>query len=167
MDTFYTNENIFSLPISAGATYVRKYFNEESRKAATVLAHSIHDEFIATLQNVTWMDVETRTAAIEKANAIKFRIAYPDELVDSNKLEEYYHGLKLQSDSLLHSVLRIRKLNKGNEINRLRKIANKDDWKDCSTRITKVDAYYLALENSIRMYLIFNSDSFSILSHVL
>lgn len=115
------------------------------------MAKSIHEEFIRTLKHVEWMDARTRAAAIEKASAMNFHIAYADELVDNDKLEEYYHGLELQSDSLLHSALHIRKFNKRFETSQLRKPVNKTDWRSRSTRTTKVDAFYSPPENSISM----------------
>lgn len=107
---------ICSLPISASATYIRKYFNEKSKEAAILLARSIHKEFIKTLKKVSWMDESTRREAIAKANAMGFNMGYPDELTDHNKLEEYYRELELQPDSLLHSVLRIRKFTRNIKI---------------------------------------------------
>lgn len=142
------------MPISAGATYIRKLFNEDTKKAAHTLVQRIHEEFLKTLQRVPWMDQETRTAALKKANAMNFHIAYSDELIDNSKLEEFYDGLELQSDSLLQSVLNIRKFNKHFQINQFREPVNKTDWRDRSTKTTRVDAYYSPPENSIRKYIL-------------
>lgn len=139
------------MSISAGATYVQKFFNEESKKAAIILAKSIHEEFINTLERVDWMDAQTKAAAIEKAKSMDFHIAYSDELTDINKLEAYYSGLELQTDSLLHSVLHIRKFNKRLETSQLHQPVNKTDWRSRSTRTTKVDAFYSLVENTISM----------------
>lgn len=141
------------MSISAGATYVHTFFNEESKKAANTLAQSIHQEFIKSLKNVDWMDARTRAAAIGKAKAMNFHIAYSDELIDNNKLEEYYSGLELQSDSLLHSVLHIRKFNRKLDTSQLRQIANRTDWRGRSTKTTKVDAFYSVLDNTISMWI--------------
>lgn len=140
------------MPISVGATYIWKYFNEESKKSAHTLAKAIHNEFIKTLQTVQWMDEATRQAAIEKANAMHFRIAYPHELVDPNETEKYYEGLELQADSLLHSYLRINRFKKSHDVQKLHQPIDKMDWKDWATRITSVDAFYAPTENSIRKF---------------
>lgn len=127
-----TNWNDFacvsSLPISVGALYVRKYFNEESKKAAVDLVNNIRDEFINILNDVPWMDNITKDAAIEKARAMTSHIAYPDELTDNNKLEEYYNGLELEPDTLLKNVLRVRIFKDNHLIQKLRKPVNKVDW---------------------------------------
>lgn len=138
-----------SLPISVGALYVRKYFNEESKKAAVDLVNDIREEYINILREVPWMDNGTRNAAIEKAKSIISHIAYPDELTDNNKLEEYYNGLELQPNTLLQNVLRVRTFKDAHSIGKLRKPVNKTDW-ETHTMPATVNAAYSPLENSIR-----------------
>lgn len=141
---------ICSLPISVGALYVRKYFDEESKKAAIDLVTNIREEYVKILQEVSWMDEVTRLAAIEKAKSMTSHIAFPDELIDNNKLEEYYRDLELQPDSLLKNVLRVRTFNDKHAITRLRKPVNKTDW-ESHTMPATVNAAYSPLENSIQL----------------
>lgn len=139
-----------SLPIATGAIYVRKYFNSDTKAAVSQLVHSIRDELLYTLRTVTWMDEKTRMNAVAKALAMHFHIAYADELVDDNKLQAYYNGLELPADSLLHSILEIRKFRNQHLIDQLRKPINKTDWETHSI-ITAVNAFYSHTENSIRL----------------
>lgn len=90
----------------------------------------------------------TKAAAIEKAKAVDYHIAYPDELTDNNKLEEYYSGLELDSNSYLQSVLRICKFNTNNMLSRLRIPVNKTGWQSHSDSAV-VNAFYSPWENSI------------------
>lgn len=138
-----------SLPISVGALYVRKYFNEESKKAAIDLVNNIREEYINILREVSWMDDGTKAAAIEKAKSMTSHIAYPDELIDNNKLEEYYQGLELEPDALLQNVLRVRTFKDVHLIKKLRQTVNKTDW-EAHTMPATVNAAYSPLENSIR-----------------
>lgn len=96
------------------------------------------------------MDEGTRAAAIEKAVSMTSHIAYPDELTDNNKLEEYYGSLELQEDSLLQNVIRVRIFQDNHIIQKLRKPVNKTDWISHTMPAT-VNAAYSPLENSIRM----------------
>lgn len=96
------------------------------------------------------MDEVTQRTAIEKAQSIISHIAYPDELTDNNKLEEYYAGLELEPDTLLKNVLRIRTFKDSLIIQKLRKPVNKTDW-ETHTMPATVNAAYSPLENSIRM----------------
>lgn len=95
------------------------------------------------------MDDGTRHEAIEKAKGIISHIAYPDELTDNNKLEEYYSGLELESDQLLKNVLQIRTFKEVHAIQKLRLTVNKTDW-ETHTMPATVNAAYSPLENSIR-----------------
>lgn len=140
-----------SLPIATGAIYVRKYFNSDTKKAVTQLVHSIHEELLNTLQTVSWMDEKTRAAAIAKALAMHFHIAYADELIDDNKLQAHYNGLELNADSLLQNIMAIRKFRNQHSIDQLRKPINKTDW-ETHSMITAVNAFYSHTENSIRKF---------------
>lgn len=141
---------------SAGAIYLRKHFNVDTKMAATNMAKSIHEEFTKTLQGVSWMDDKSKAAAIVKANAMNFDIGYPDELVDDYTLEEYYNGLELQSDSFLHSLLHIHKFFNERKKHRLHEPVNRTNWEQRATRITKVDAFYAVPQNTIRNFIQYN-----------
>lgn len=134
-----------------GALYVRKYFSDESRKAAIELVENIRDEFINILTEIDWMDEETRQEAIKKAKVLTPHIGYPNELADNNKLEEYYRNLEIEPDNLLLNTLRLNVFNTDHSFSKLRKPVNKTDW-ETHSKPAVVNAYYSALENSIRMY---------------
>lgn len=140
----------FSFPIATAAIYVRRFFDGKSRETAVNIAMKIHEQFIETLKQVTWMDEKSRMSAIEKANAMKFQIGYPDELMNDSLIDEYYNDLELQTDSFFHSMLRIRKFLEDRKILKLRKPVKKNDWIEFSLFTTSVNAAYYQQENSIR-----------------
>lgn len=118
--------------------------------SATALAKTIQDQFIEALHTVSWMDDESRAAAIVKANRMLMHIAYADELVDTNKLEEFYHGLELVPDSLIHSLVQLHKFYDQRAIRKLRRTVNKVDW-ETHSKATQVNAFYSPTENSIQL----------------
>lgn len=130
--------------------YVRRYFNDESKKTAVDLVDNIRDEFINILHDVSWMDEETREEAINKAKALTTHIGYPNELADNNKLEEFFSDLEMEPDNLLLNTLRLAVFDNDYQFNRLRKPVNKTDWVTHS-KPALVNAVYSSLENSIRM----------------
>lgn len=142
----------FSLPISTSAIYIRKFFNKESKDEATRLAKTIHKYFVNELKKVPWMDERTREKAVEKANAMGLNIGYPDEITNEKILEEYYRGLKLEPNSLLHNVLRIRKFSKDKKIHEFRQPIPKNDWHIVASRVTEVDAFYYPSMNAISKF---------------
>lgn len=113
------------------------------------MAKNIHKFFVNNLKKVPWMDERTRRYAVEKANAMGLNIAYPDEVTNDQKLEEYHRELKLQPNSLLESVLRIRTFLKNLKIREFRQPIVKNDWRIIASRVTEVDAFYYPSMNAI------------------
>lgn len=81
------------MSIAAGALYVRKFFNEEARQNAQEMVSDIRAEFQDILKKVDWMDEKTRQNALDKARSMSTHIAYPDEMLNDAKLEEFYDGV--------------------------------------------------------------------------
>ncbi|KAF2887463.1 hypothetical protein ILUMI_18710 [Ignelater luminosus] len=138
-----------SMSIAAGALYVRKYFNEAARKNAMEMVSDIRNEFLEILKKVEWMDEITRKNALEKAAAMTTHIAYPDELLDDKKLEEFYSNLEFTSDHYLKTILNLTLFGTEYSFRRLRKPVNKTDW-ITHGRPAIVNAFYSSIENSIQ-----------------
>lgn len=139
----------FSFPIATAAIYVRRFFDGKSKQTAVDIAKNIHEQFIETLKQVPWMDEKSRASAIEKAKAMEFFIGYPDELLNDTLIDAYYKDLELQTDSLLHSMFRVRRFLADREIMKLGKPVIRNDWSEQRLRTTSVNAAYLVQENSI------------------
>ncbi|GLH05802.1 Neprilysin-2 [Gryllus bimaculatus] len=137
------------LSISVGSLYVQKYFNEDAKKNAMEMVQNIRAEFKKILQTVEWMDEETRKRALEKAEAMSVHIAYPDELLDIQKLEEFYDKLEVNQDLYMESILNLTKFGTGYSFGRLRQKVNKTEW-ITHGRPAIVNAFYSSIENSIQ-----------------
>lgn len=98
------------------------------------------------------MDEKTRANALEKAADMTSHIAYPDELLDDKKLDEFYEGLELSSADYLGSILNLTTFGTNFSFGRLRKPVNKTEW-ITHGRPAIVNAFYSSIENSIRKYL--------------
>lgn len=71
------------------------------------MVSDIRAEFEEILKNVDWMDEKTRINALEKAKSMSTHIAYPDELLDNRKLEEFYDGVSsLKFDFSLFIIIK-------------------------------------------------------------
>lgn len=139
------------LSISLGALYIREFFEPEARTVATQMVASIRDEFKEILRKNDFMDDKTKLSAMEKVNAMASHIAYPDELLDDKKLEEYHKGIDVDPDSLLKSILKINNFYSDYSFNELRLPVNKSDW-IAHAAPTFINAYYSFEENSIGEY---------------
>ncbi|XP_035741301.1 neprilysin-2-like isoform X2 [Vespa mandarinia] len=138
-----------SLSISVGAMYVRKYFKEDAKKNALEMVADIREEFTKILKKVDWMDEETKESALDKAASMSSHIAYPDELLDDKKLEEFYEKLELTEGNYLESILNLTHFGIEYSFSRLRKPVNKSDWR-AHGKPAIVNAFYSSIENSIQ-----------------
>lgn len=138
-----------SLSTGSGALYVRKYFKKESKASALQMVNAIKVEFEEILKTVPWMDETTRTAGLSKVKSMVTHIGYPDELMDDNKLTDFYKTVKVDEDKYLESILSINIFGTDRAFKKLREPVNKTDWITHS-KPAVVNAFYSSIENSIR-----------------
>jgi len=138
-----------SLSIAVGALYVRKYFRQDSKAAALEMVNGIRKEFELILNEVQWMDEETRKSALNKLHGMSTHIGYPDEIMDNSKIEKYYENLEINENNYLQSVLNMNVFGTDYAFNKLRKPVNKTDWVT-HARPAVVNAFYSSIENSIQ-----------------
>ncbi|XP_045472072.1 neprilysin-2-like [Harmonia axyridis] len=138
------------LEVAAGALYVRKYFNKESKLDTEEIVKDVEEQFTKTLTTIDWMDQETKKAALEKLKNMDKYIAYPDELMDDSKLEEFYKNLQLTSDNYIEIVLNISKFQTEKEMMLLSEPVVRSDWRTRSA-VAVVNAYYDTNANAIQV----------------
>lgn len=88
--------------IATSSMYVRSYFDNESKAIVEGIVKDLKQTFLEILQTVDWMDDITRVRAHEKAEAMESHIAYPNELLDDSKIEEYYTGVHNVVQLMVH-----------------------------------------------------------------
>lgn len=131
---------------------MRKFFDEKSKEYAQEIVENIKGAFIDMLHKVTWMDESTKKAAVDKANGLIAHIAFPNELTNKTKLENYYKSLTLNESEYFMNALRLNKFKTEYALRELYQPVNKTDWLAHATP-AMTNAFYSALENSIREYL--------------
>lgn len=132
-----------------GGQYVRKFFRHDAKAIALEMVNGIRKEFEEILENVNWMDEETRKSALNKLHSMSTHIGYPDEIMDDSKIEKYYKNLKIDQDNYLASVLNMNVFGTDYAFHKLRQSVNKTDWV-AHSRVSIVNAFYSSIENSIR-----------------
>lgn len=115
------------------------------------MVKDIREEFYKILSKLDWMDDATRMEALEKAKAMATHIAYPDELLDHNKLTEFYDGLEVNPELYLETILNLTIFGTDKSFSRLRTPYNKTEW-IIHGRPAVVNAFYSGIENSIREF---------------
>ncbi|KAK2705540.1 neprilysin-2-like [Artemia franciscana] len=138
-----------SLANAMGSLYVRKFFQEDAKAAAVEMVNDIKETFFEILDTIDWMDEETRLRAKKKAETITTHIAYPEELMQNQKLIDLYKGLELSSDEYLDNALNLTRFGTNYAFGKLREPVNKTDWISHG-RPAIVNAFYSSIENSIQ-----------------
>ncbi|XP_014907983.1 neprilysin-like [Poecilia latipinna] len=83
----YVNNN---LDKAVGRLYVQEAFSEKSKELMEEMIKDIREVFISNLNDLAWMDEETKKAAEEKARAIRERIGYSEDIMDDKYLNNEY-----------------------------------------------------------------------------
>lgn len=147
--------SLHSLSPAVGALYVRKFFNEKSKEHAQQIVENVKSSFIDMLYKVEWMDESTRNKAVDKAKALVPHIAFPNELTNKTTLENFYKLLTMNENEYFMNALRLNKFRTEYALRQLYEPVNKSDWLAHATP-AMTNAFYSALENSIRMCLYWN-----------
>ncbi|KAH8304740.1 hypothetical protein KR044_004215, partial [Drosophila immigrans] len=136
--------------ISMAAMYVRQHFNSDTKGKVLELVNDVRGVFNEILDEVNWMDDKTRLEAVKKLHSVHAHIAYPDELLDDEKLAKFYENLEIHPDQYFESSLALKMFDSEYMLNQLRLPVNKTEWIR-HARSTVVDAYYSNEENSIEL----------------
>ncbi|KAB0797758.1 hypothetical protein PPYR_08751 [Photinus pyralis] len=137
-----------SMPTATSALYVRKHFNENVKQHVMEMVSDIRKEFVNMVKRTDWMDGDTKQHALEKAAAMSSYIAYPDEFLLDEKLEDYYKEFHVESDNFLQVRLSTKLFNYENVIKRLVLPVNQTSWIKYGKSVD-VNAYYSMRSNRI------------------
>uniref|UniRef100_A0A8C0V7C0 Neprilysin n=1 Tax=Cyanistes caeruleus TaxID=156563 RepID=A0A8C0V7C0_CYACU len=140
----YVNANMES---AVGRLYVEEAFAGDSKHVVEEMIADIRDVFIKTLDELPWMDVETKKRAEQKATAIRERIGYPDEIVtDDNKLNSEYQELNYKEEEYFENIIQNLVFTQKKRLKKLREKVDKEEW---ISGAAVVNAFYSASRNQI------------------
>ena len=137
-----------SLTNAVGAMYAKKHFPASAKKIIKEMVENIRAEFRLILEEVDWMDEQTRAQALEKADLITTHIAYSKEILDDDLIEEHYDGLTLGDTSYFRNILQLKCWIFAYYQKEFKKPIDRQSWKTHGgAAIT--NAFYKVAENSI------------------
>ncbi|NWX48347.1 NEP protein, partial [Steatornis caripensis] len=140
----YVNGNMEN---AVGRLYVEEAFAGESKHVVEEMIADIRDVFIKTLDELTWMDAETKKKAEQKATAIRERIGYPDEIVtDDTKLNSEYQDLNYKEEEYFENIIQNLVFTQKKRLKKLREKVDKEEW---ISGAAVVNAFYSASRNQI------------------
>uniref|UniRef100_M3ZH65 Neprilysin n=1 Tax=Xiphophorus maculatus TaxID=8083 RepID=M3ZH65_XIPMA len=136
----YVNNN---LDKAVGRLYVQEAFSEKSKE---LMIKDIREVFISNLDDLSWMDEETKKAAEEKARAIRERIGYSEDIMNDKYLNNEYKDLSYSGEEYFENILQNLEYVQKKRLRRLRVKVNKEEW---VTGAAVVNAFYSASKNQI------------------
>jgi putative endopeptidase len=89
----------FALGGAIGRIYVDRYFDPNSKVRMQAMASNLKKAFRGRIQNLTWMEPETKQKALMKLEALDVQVGYPDEWPN-------YSELEVKNDSYVNNTLR-------------------------------------------------------------
>ncbi len=122
-----------------GQMYVKQYFPEEAKARMNQLVRNLQWALGERIKSSTWMTAQTQKSAIDKLNAFRIKIGYPDKWRD-------YSALDIQKDSYYANIVRARRFEMAYALSKIDKPVDPDEWQ--MTPQT-VNAYYDPTTNEI------------------
>uniref|UniRef100_A0AAQ5XV23 Neprilysin n=1 Tax=Amphiprion ocellaris TaxID=80972 RepID=A0AAQ5XV23_AMPOC len=128
----YVNSNMDN---AVGRLYVQEAFSEKSKELMEEMIKDIREVFISNLDDLTWMDAETKKAAEEKVWGIIFVFFFFCFFFNKSYAEEYF-------ENILQNLEYVQK----KRLRKLRVKVNKEEW---VTGAAVVNAFYSSSKNQI------------------
>ena len=110
-----------SMGEAVGQVYVDRHFPPESKDQMEDLVANLTAAFAERLENLSWMDDETREQALLKLSTFEPRIGYPDEWTD-------YSTLVIDTDDLFGNLQRISEFNWNQQVEDLAGPVDRGQW---------------------------------------
>ena len=122
-----------------GQLYVRDHFSADSKQRMLALIANLRATLRDRLEHVTWMDQETREAALAKLDKLGVKVGYPDKWID-------YDSLQITRASYIENVFRANAFNVRRDLAEIGHPVDRLEW-DMSPQT--VNAYYSQNMNEI------------------
>jgi endothelin-converting enzyme/putative endopeptidase len=122
-----------------GEMYVKTHYPAESEAQMKELIANLEDAYRERITNNSWMDAETRKAALEKLAAFEPRIGHPVKYID-------YSSMKVVKGDPLGNAMRAAQFDWDLELSRFPKPVDRTLW---GMYPQTINAYYNPLANQI------------------
>ncbi|XP_031781394.1 neprilysin-2 [Nasonia vitripennis] len=135
------------IPVGVSSLYIRRFFNEETRRDVRDIVHAIGDEFKLVVLKLPWLDDAAKINAIKKSLFMKQIVGYPDQLKNNKMIEDYSRSLEIFSDHFLKNILNVQRFHYEHSMLGFKESIDKRAWLSF-TDSTTINAYYYSVFNS-------------------
>uniref|UniRef100_A0A915E441 Uncharacterized protein n=1 Tax=Ditylenchus dipsaci TaxID=166011 RepID=A0A915E441_9BILA len=127
--------------------YVESFFRDDVRDAVQDLFSYIEEAFIDMVEDLDWMDDDTKDEALDKLDAIKIHIGYFDQVFDEDRVNDIYEEYKLTTQMNFLEIVSNLDLWTNTKIAEAISISDRDDF--FVNGALFVNAFYLREYNLI------------------
>jgi len=128
-----------SLSEAVGQIYVEKYFPPEAKERMLALVENLRLALGERIEQLDWMGEATKANGLEKLDAIRVKIGYPDKWKD-------YSNFEVKEDAYILNIFRARKFSYNEMTAKIDKPVDKAEW---HMPPQMVNAYYNPTQNEI------------------
>lgn len=129
-----------ALGFAVGKLYVEQYFPPSAKAKIQDLVHNLIAAFGNRIDDLTWMQAQTKKKAKAKLKTLKVKVGYPEHWPS-------YAGLKITDDDPLTNAINAEKFHTQKRLAVLGKAPNRDHW---WMNPQLVNAINLPLENELQ-----------------
>ncbi len=122
-----------------GQLYVKRYFDEQSKKRVLALVNNLQKSFENRINHLEWMSDSTKLKAKEKLHTITKKIGYPDKWRNYDKVQ-------IKRTDYFENMLSLNRNNYQYELAKLNKPVDRTEWHTTPSTVT---AYYNPALNEI------------------
>lgn len=122
-----------------GQLYVKKYFTPEAKARMAQMITNLRTAYAHRVKNLDWMSDATKQKALDKLNAFRPKIGYPDKFKN-------YDGLTISKATFFENVRNVGKWDYKEMISQLGKPVDRTRW---GMTPPTVNAYYNPVMNEI------------------
>ncbi|MES2063609.1 MAG: M13 family metallopeptidase [Bacteroidota bacterium] len=122
-----------------GQLYVKRYFNEDSKKRVLNLVNNLQKSFENRINHLDWMSDSTKQKAKEKLYTITKKLGYPDKWRNYDKVQ-------IIRAKYFENVLSLNQNEYQYELGKLNKPVDRTEWYTTPSTVT---AYYNPSQNEI------------------
>ncbi|XP_052759922.1 endothelin-converting enzyme 1-like [Mya arenaria] len=143
-----SQSTMYDFGMAVGRLFVLETFDVEAKHMALEMISDIREAFNERLDELDWMDPETKKVAIEKAKHIKEMIGFPDFILNDTALNKYYEEVTVDDKHYFTNTVEIMKVVAMKSLKSLRS-PNEKDPKGWDIPPAVVNAFYSPLSNVI------------------
>uniref|UniRef100_A0A8C6XGV2 Uncharacterized protein n=1 Tax=Naja naja TaxID=35670 RepID=A0A8C6XGV2_NAJNA len=88
-----------------GKMVVQEIFPQKAKDLAEDIFSEIRDTINSNLDQVNWMNSQSRREAKKKIYSLQVEIGYPETMLQTNKIDNEYQELKIEENNFFHNVV--------------------------------------------------------------